>query len=189
MPSACERSLRRLRTDRIDLYLLHWRGTVPLAETVTAFELLQKEGLIRHWGVSNLDTSDLQELWSVPHGRRAQTDQILYNLTRRGPEWDLLPWLRQHRIPVMAYSPIEQGRLLHNVEFVRWARRHEMKPAQAALAWLLSKDDVIVIPKTSHRARLVENLAALEHRLTPAQLAELDRLFPPPDGPRPLEML
>ncbi len=187
--AACERSLRRLRTDRLDLYLLHWRGTVPLAETMEAFIALQRAGKIRHYGVSNLDLTDMQELWSVPGGPAVQTNQLLYNLMRRGIEWDLLPWLRERRIPVMAYSPIEQARLVRNPKLADFARRHGMTPAQAALAWLLANDDVIVIPRTGRRERLRENLGALDHQLTKAQLAELDRLFPPPAGPRPLEML
>jgi diketogulonate reductase-like aldo/keto reductase len=189
VPAACERSLRRLRTDRIDLYLLHWRGSVPLAETVEAFEALRAAGKIRHWGVSNLDLADMQELWSLPHGRNVRTNQLLYNLTRRGIEWDLFPWLRERRIPVMAYSPIEQGRLVKHSKLIQFAKRYEMTPAQVALAWLLAKADVIAIPKTSQRARLKEDLRALEHPLNAEQLAELDRIFPPPDGPRPLEML
>jgi diketogulonate reductase-like aldo/keto reductase len=191
--AACERSLERLKTDRLDLYLLHWRGNVPLAETVEAFEALRGAGKIRHWGVSNLDLADMQELWSVPDsrtaGRAVQTDQLLYNLARRGIEWDLLPWLRERRIPVMAYSPLDEGRLLRSPKLADFARRHDMSAAQAALAWLLSKDDVIVIPKTSNRERLRDNLGALDHRLDAAALAELDRIFPPPDGPRPLEMI
>jgi len=187
--TACERSLRRLGTDQIDLYLLHWRGTVPLAETIEAFMTLQRVGKIRHYGVSNLDLADMQELWSVPGGPAVQTNQLLYNLTRRGIEWDLLPWLREQGVPVMAYSPIEQARLARNPQLADFARCHDMTPAQAALAWLLANDDVIVIPRTGRRERLRENLGALDHRLTTVQLAELDRLFPPPSGPRPLEML
>jgi len=187
--AACERSLARLRTDRIDLYLLHWRGNVPLAETIEAFVALQKAGKIHHFGVSNLDLADMQELWSVPGGPAVATNQLLYNLSRRGIEWDLLPGLRERRIPVMAYSPIEQAQLTSNPKLVDFARRHGMTPAQAGLAWLLAHDDVIVIPKTGRRDRLKENIGALDHRLTQMQLAELDRLFPPPTGPRPLEML
>ena len=187
--AACERSLARLRTDRIDLYLLHWRGNVPLAETIEAFVALQKAGKIHHFGVSNLDLADMQELWSVPGGPAVATNQLLYNLSCRGIEWDLLPGLRERRIPVMAYSPIEQAQLTSNPKLVDFARRHGMTPAQAGLAWLLAHDDVIVIPKTGRRDRLQENIGALDHRLTQMQLAELDRLFPPPTGPRPLEML
>jgi diketogulonate reductase-like aldo/keto reductase len=186
---ACERSLKRLRTDRIDLYLLHWRGGVPLEETVQAMEALQRDGKIRRWGVSNLDLSDLQELWDAPGGDRLATNQLLYNLGRRGIEWDLLPWLRQRGVPVMAYSPIEQSRLLGNPGLKRFARDHGMTAAQAALAWLLAQEGVIAIPKTGRRERLQENLGALSHTLSAAQLAELDRIFPPPDGPGPLEML
>ena len=187
--AACERSLARLRTDCIDLYLLHWRGNVPLAETIEAFVALQKAGKIHHFGVSNLDLADMQELWSVPGGPAVATNQLLYNLSRRGIEWDLLPGLRERRIPVMAYSPIEQAQLTSNPKLVDFARRHGMTPAQAGLAWLLAHDDVIVIPKTGRRDRLKENIGALDQRLTQTQLAELDRLFPPPTGPRSLEML
>lgn len=186
---ACERSLRRLKTDRIDLYLLHWRGSVPLAETMDAFMALQRSGKIRHYGVSNLDLGDMQELWKVPGGNATATNQVLYNLTRRGIEWDLLPQLRAWGVPVMGYSPIEQGKLVRNRKLADFGQRHRMTPVTAALAWLLASDDVIVIPKTSNRERLRENLAAAEIRLTTAQLAELDQLFPPPKGPRPLEML
>ena len=187
--AACERSLARLRTECIDLYLLHWRGNVPLEETIEAFVALQQAGKIRHYGISNLDLADMQELWSVPGGPAVASNQLLYNLARRGIEWDLLPWLRERRIPIMAYSPIEQAKLTLNPKLVDFARRNAMTPAQAGLAWLLAHDDVIVIPKTALRDRLKENIAALDQHLTQTQLAELDRLFPPPTGPRPLEML
>ena len=189
IPAACERSLKRLGTDRIDLYLLHWRGSVPFAETMEAFAALQKAGKIRHYGVSNLDLADMRALWKLPAGAAVAANQLLFNLTRRGIEFDLLPWLRERRVPVMAYSPVEQGRLLRERKVSDFARRHGMTPAQAALAWLLSKDGVIAIPKTGRRERLKENLGALEHPLDAAQLAELDRLFRPPPGPQPLEML
>jgi diketogulonate reductase-like aldo/keto reductase len=187
--AACERSLKRLKTERIDLYLLHWRQGTPLEESVEALAALQRAGKIRHWGVSNLDSSDMQELWALPDGHGVQTNQLLYNLSRRGLEWDLLPWLRERRIPVMAYSPIEQAKLVRHRGLADLAKRHGATPAQAALAWLLAQDGVIAIPKTGRRERLKENLGALELRLTPEALAELDRLFPPPKGPRPLEML
>lgn len=189
MITSCESSLRRLRTDCIDLYLLHWRGAVPLAETLEAFFSLKSAGKIREFGVSNFDLSDMRDLADESGGAEAATNQLLYNLSRRGIEWDLQPWLREREIPVMAYSPIEESRLLLNPKLIDFAERHEMTPAQAALGWLLSKDDVIVIPKTSRLARLEENLAALDHPLNKSQLAELDRLFPPPKGPRPLEMI
>ena len=150
---------------------------------------LQEAGKIRHYGVSNFDTEDMKQLTRVQGGKNVQTNQVLYNLSRRGIEWDLLPWLGEHHIPMMAYSPIEESRLLRFPELKDFAKRHEMKPAQAALGWLLSKGNVIVIPKTSRRERLVENLEALEHPLTPEQVAELNGLFPPPTGPEPLEMI
>jgi diketogulonate reductase-like aldo/keto reductase len=187
--AACERSLRRLGTDRIDLYLLHWRGQVPLAESVDAFVTLQRSGKIRHYGVSNLDLADMQELWGLTDGPAVATDQLLYNLTRRAIERDLLPWLRERRIPIMAYSPIERSELLRNRKLAQFAARHAMTPVHAALGWLLAHDDIIVIPKTSSRARLKENLGALEHPLTPAQVAEIERLFPAPARARALEML
>jgi aldehyde reductase len=187
--TACEQSLKRLKTDRLDLYLLHWRGGVPFAETLAALVTLKSAGKIRHYGVSNLDLADMQEIAPLPGGAGIATNQLLYNLTRRGIEWDLLPWLRERRIPVMAYSPLEQARLLNNRQLAAFAREHGMTPAQAALAWLLAHDDVIVIPKSARRERLRENLGALEHTLNTAQLAELDRLFPPPQGTRALEML
>ena len=187
--AACERSLKRLKTDRIDLYLLHWRGSVPFAETIAAFEALQQAGKIRHFGVSNLDLADLQEWWNSAGGSACATNQVLYNLTRRGIEFDLLPWLRARRVPVMAYSPIEQARLLRDKKLTAFAQAHGITPAQAALAWLLSHEDVIVIPKAGQRERVKENAAAREVILNPAQRAELDRLFDPPRGPVPLAML
>jgi diketogulonate reductase-like aldo/keto reductase len=187
--AACERSLQRLGTDRLDLYLLHWRGSVPLEETVQGLQALQREGKIRHYGVSNLDLSDMEELWEVPGGDAVAVNQLLYNLSRRGIEWDLLPWLRERRVPVMAYSPIEQARLLRYPKLVGFARDCGMTPPQVALAWLLARDDIIAIPKTGHRERLKENVGALSHTLTAEQLAALDDIFPPPKGPRALEML
>lgn len=187
--AACERSLKRLKTDRIDLYLLHWRGSHPLAETVEAFEALQRAGKIRHWGGSNLDLTDMQELRGVPGGAACAANQLLYNLGRRGIEWDLLPWLRQQGVATMAYSPIEQGRLSRHKGLQDFARRHGMTAAQAALAWLLAQEGVIAIPKSAHLARVRENAAAADMTLDPAQLAELDRLFAPPTGPSALDML
>ncbi|MBX3414013.1 MAG: aldo/keto reductase [Pirellulales bacterium] len=187
--AACERSLQRLRTDRLDLYLLHWRGSVPLVETLDAFTKLQQSGKIRYFGVSNFDLADMQEWWSLAGGSTVATNQVLYNLTRRGIEGDLLPWQREHSLPLMAYSPIEQGRLAKNKKLTTFANKHGLTTTQAALAWLLAHDDIMVIPKTSHPERLRENLAALELPLSPEQQAELDELFPPPTGPQPLEML
>jgi aldehyde reductase len=189
MPRACHDSLRRLRIDAIDLYLLHWPGSVPLEETVQAFESLQRDGKIRHWGVSNFDPALSQSLWSLPGGPAVQTDQVLYHLAERGIEWSLLPWLRERRLPVMAYSPVDEGRLVRHRGLAAFAKRHDMTPAQVAIAWLLAQDGVIAIPKTSHADRLRENAAALEKPLTPAHLRELDELFPPPKGPSRLAMI
>jgi diketogulonate reductase-like aldo/keto reductase len=189
MPKSCEASLKRLRVDAIDLYLLHWPGNVPLAETVEAFEALRSAGKIRHWGISNFDTKGMQELWRTPGGAAAQTNQVLYNLGERGIEWDLLPWLRERRLPVMAYSPFDEGRLLGNRALVAFARKHGMAAAQVAIAWLLAQDGVIAIPKTGSRARLEENAAALAHPLSAGQLQELDQVFPPPAGRTPLAMI
>jgi aldehyde reductase len=189
MHAACNNSLERLHIDAIDLYLLHWPGSVPLAETVEAFEALKRAGKIRHWGVSNFDLDLMQELTAEAGGGAVQTNQVLYNLSQRGIEWDLLPWLRRQRIPVMAYSPMDEGRLLRTRAMTVFAKKHEMTPAQVAIAWLLAQDGVIAIPKTGNRARLEENAGALAHPLTTAQLAELDLLFPPPTGPTPLAMI
>ena len=187
--AACERSLRRLGIECLDLYLLHWRGSEPFAETIAAFETLKAQGKIRHWGVSNLDTEDLQEWVDTPGGAAVAVDQVLYNLTRRGIEWDLLPWCQTRRIPVMAYSPIEQARLLRHSGLCELAGRLGMTPAQVALAWLLQRDAVIAIPKTSTRQHLEENFAALRFSLEADVVAELDRLFPPPRRATPLAML
>ncbi len=187
--AACERSLKRLGTDRLDLYLLHWRGGAPLAETLEAFATLRRAGKIRHYGVSNFAIADMAELWSLPGGAGTAANQVLYNLTRRGVEWDLLPWCRERRVPVMAYSPIEQGRLLRKRALSELARRRGVTPAQLALAWLLTREPVIVIPKAGRPEHVRENLAALDLELAPAELAELDRAFPPPDRAGPLEML
>ena len=187
--AACERSLRRLGIECLDLYLLHWRGSEPFAETIEAFETLKAQGKIRHWGVSNLDTEDLQEWVDTPGGAAVAVDQVLYNLTRRGIEWDLLPWCQTRRIPVMAYSPIEQARLLRHSGLCELAGRLGMTPAQVALAWLLQRDAVIAIPKASTRQHLEENFAALRFSLEADVVAELDRLFPPPRRATPLAML
>ncbi len=183
---ACHASLRRLGTDRIDLYLLHWRGPVPLEKTVEALESLVSEGSIGSWGVSNLDVDDLAEL---PEGARPQTDQVLYNLTRRGPEYELLPRCRELSMPVMAYSPVEQGRLLGHEALREVASAHGRSPAQVALAWVLRRDDVIAIPKASVISHVEENHAALDLHLTDDDLQVLDEAFPPPVRRRPLEIL
>ena len=187
--AACERSLRRLGTDRLDLYLLHWRGRTPLAETIDAFATLQREGKIRHWGVSNLDPADMRELVRADGGASVATDQVLYNLTRRGIEFDLLPWCRERGIPVMAYSPIEQGRMLAHPALRAVAERRDATPAQVALAWLLRQEGIIAIPKASDAEHVRENHAALALHLTAEDLTDLDRAFPPPTRSQPLEML
>jgi diketogulonate reductase-like aldo/keto reductase len=187
--TACERSLRRLGTDRLDLYLLHWRGSHPLEETIDAFSALVRAEKIRHWGVSNFDVSDLEELVDLPGGAAVETDQVLYNLMRRGIEYDLFPWCREHDLSIMAYSPIEQGRLLSHSELQSVAAKHSATPAQVALAWLLRQDGLTVIPRAGTPAHVRENRAALDLLLTEQDLATLDRAFPPPTGPGPLEML
>lgn len=186
---ACEGSLRRLGTDRIDLYLLHWPGSVPLAETLAAFEELRSAGKIRHWGVSNFDRSDLAELDTHALGSAVATNQVLYNLTRRGIEYDVLPACQRLDIPVMAYSPIEQGRLLDHADLGDVARRHGVTPAQVALAWVLRLDGVLPIPKASSPAHVDDNHAALDLELTDDDLGVLDRAFPAPVSAQPLEML
>ncbi len=185
---ACEASLRRLRTDRLDLYLLHWRGSVPLAETVEGMEALRSAGKIAAWGVSNLDAADMDELFRAG-GEACVTDQVLYNLTRRGPEFDLLPALQARGVPLTAYSPVEQGRLPRSDALAAVAERHDATPAQAALAWVLRRPDVIAIPKAADVAHVRQNRRAADLALTPEDLAEIDAALPPPARKTPLEML
>jgi len=187
--AACERSLKHLRTDRIDLYLLHWRSAVPLGETLEAFAALTAAGKIRDWGVSNLDIDDMRELATLPGADGCAVNQVLYNLTRRGIEFDLMPSCRQHGIPIMAYSPIEQGRLLGHPALREIGARHGASAAQVALAWLLRQDKVAVIPKATTLAHVDDNLAALDLRLTEDDIAALDKAFPPPRKAVPLEIL
>jgi diketogulonate reductase-like aldo/keto reductase len=186
---ACERSLRRLATDRIDLYLLHWRGEHPLPETVAGFEDLARAGKIRHWGVSNLDTDDMEELAAVPGGGACAVNQVLYNVTRRGPAFDLLPWLRARSMPLMAYSPVEQGRLPAGGALRRVADKHGATPFGVALAWLLAQPGVIAIPKAGRPDHLRDNHRALALALDAEDRAAIDADFPPPRRKRPLEML
>jgi diketogulonate reductase-like aldo/keto reductase len=186
---ACNRSLKRMGVDTIDLYLLHWRGDHHLMETVEAMETLIEDGKIGAWGVSNFDTDDMEELFSVPGGNRCAANQILYNLSRRSPEFELLPWCQARKVPIMAYSPIEQGRLLHHPELARIAEAHGATPAQIALAYLLQQDGVIAIPKTANSKRAAENRAAIDFDLSASDRAALDAAFPPPKTRRPLEML
>jgi diketogulonate reductase-like aldo/keto reductase len=187
--AACEQSLKRLKTDRIDLYLLHWRESIPLRETLEGFLALRRDGKIRHWGVSNFDTDEMDELVGLPDGANVQTNQVLYNLSRRGPEFDLAPWSRKRGIPLMAYSPVEQGALARNARLEIVAARHNATAAQVALAWVMAQPGVIAIPKASKPEHVRQNVAALDIRLTPQDLAELDRAFPPPTRKRGLEMI
>jgi len=187
--AACERSLKRLGTDRLDLYLLHWRGGVPLRETVEAFVELKHAGKIRHWGVSNFDLADMEELWALPHGADCASNQVIYNLARRGIEFDLLPALAKRNVPVMAYSPLEQGRILGKRGLKELALRRGVTPAQVALAWVLHQKGVMAIPKAADLRHVRENRAALDLKLSAAELAEFDRAFPPPAHKEPLGMI
>jgi diketogulonate reductase-like aldo/keto reductase len=189
MGSACDGSLRRLGTDRIDLYLLHWPGRTPLAETVSGFVDLQRAGKIRHWGVSNFGVEDMDDLLAVDDAQQVQCNQVLYNLTRRGIEYDLLPWSQQRSLPIMAYSPIEQGRVLGDQVVQRLASRHGAAAAQLALAWVLRQEGVIAIPKAGTPAHMHELSGALDLQLTAEDLRELDQAYPPPSRPTPLAML
>ena len=191
--AACERSLKRLNVDCIDLYLLHWPGSVPLDETLDVFQRLQQAGKIRDYGLSNFDTEGMQEAFELTAGAAIATDQVLYNLGRRGIEWDLLPWCRRHRMPLMAYSPLEstgkeQAALLGNLALKALADAHDATPAQIALAWVLHQEGVIAIPKASDPAHVRGNRAAADIVLAPNELAALDRAFPPPRAARPLLM-
>lgn len=189
MANACERSLKRLGMDRIDLYLVHWRGDVPLRETLDGFQALIREEKIRYAGVSNFDVSDMAELFRLKDGSAVVTDQVMYNLERRGPEVDLLPWLRKRHRPLMAYSPLEEGLLSHREHpaLKEVADRHDATSAQVALAWAIRDGDVIAIPKTSRVARVRENRGAADIRLTKRDLDTLDGSFAGPDEPIPLE--
>ena len=186
---ACDRSLKRLKTDRLDLYLLHWRGTVPLEETVAGFQELLQAGKIRHWGVSNFDARDMRQLVRLDGGANCATDQVLYNVTRRGPEFDLMPWMAEHRLPLMAYSPVEQGRLPRSDSLQAIARKHRASPFQIALAWLLRRPDVIAIPKAGRPEHVRENRDSLSIALDADDLRKIDAEFPPPTRKRPLEMI
>jgi diketogulonate reductase-like aldo/keto reductase len=187
--AACERSLRRLQLDHVDLYLLHWRGAVPLAQTVQGFETLQRRGWIRHWGVSNFDSDDLLELDAVPGGGACAANQVWYSLSQRGVEFELLPRQRLRQMPLMAYSPIDQGALADHPALHALAEKHAATPAQVALAWVLSQPGVMALPKASSAIHLRHNRAAARLRLGADDHALLDRLFPPPKHKQPLAML
>jgi diketogulonate reductase-like aldo/keto reductase len=184
--SACERSLKRLQLDVIDLYLLHWRGSVPLKETVAAFEQLRNEGRIRHWGVSNFDTADMQQLWSLSVGANCVANQVYYSASERGVEFDLLPWQRDHGVVTMAYSPIDQGALARDTTFAAIGRRHGVSASSVALAWVLRQPDVIAIPMSASEPHLRENFAAASVKLSADDLAQIDAQFPPPTRKRRL---
>jgi len=186
---ACERSLKRLGVDHLDLYLLHWRGSHPLEETVAAFEKLKQSGKIRDWGVSNFDTNDMEELFEVENGRNCAVNQVLYNLSRRGVEYDLLPWCQEKGLPLMAYSPIEQGRILNNHELIRIAKAYQATPAQVALAFLLERDGVLAIPKSAKPDRVEENRGATDLDISDEDWGSLDAAFPPPTRKTSLAML
>ncbi len=185
---SCEASLKRLKSGTIDLYLLHWRGGVPLGETVEAMEALRDDGLIARWGVSNFDADDMEDLLEAG-GDACSTNQVLYNLSRRGPEYDLMPLMEKLTVPITAYSPVEQGRLAAHSALDEVAKRHEVTGLQVALAWLLRRPDVMVIPKAGTVAHVVENRAAAELTLSDQDLADLDRAFPPPTKKVSLAML
>jgi diketogulonate reductase-like aldo/keto reductase len=187
--ASCERSLRNLRVERIDLYLLHWRHGEDLGVVVQTFGELAKAGKIRHWGVSNFDVEDLDELAGLPHGEQVASNQVLYNVSRRGIEYDLLPKARSLGMNVMAYTPIEQGRILGNATLQQVAARHQATPVQIALAWAIRQDGVIAIPRTSSTEHLRENAGALAIELSERDLADIDRAFPPPAKRKPLEMI
>jgi len=186
---ACERSLKRLKTDHIDLYLLHWRGSVPFAETLAGFARLKRDGKIRHHGVSNFNTGDMQEWVGIAGGESVASNQILYNLGRRGPQYELIPWCRERAISIMAYTPLDQGRILGNRALQEVAARHGASAAQVALAWLLRQDGMIVIPKATTLDHVRDNRGALDLALDAGDLAALDRAFPPPRGRTALGML
>ncbi|TMC76103.1 MAG: aldo/keto reductase [Chloroflexi bacterium] len=189
MAAACERSLTRLATDRIDLYLLHWRGDVPLKETLAGFDALLRSQKIRYAGVSNFDVEDLAELARLKEGlQRIVTNEVLYNLERRGIEWDLIPWMRKRHRPIIAYSPVEEGLLAHpHPVLTAVAKRHDATPAQIALAWVIREDGIIAIPKAARAAHVRENRGAADLRLSKRDLEELDESFPQPEGKKPLE--
>ena len=186
--AACNRSLSRLKTDYLDLYLLHWRGSVPLSETLEGLQHLKQAGKILDYGVSNFDTDDMEEAESLPGGKEIVTNQVLYNLKRRGIEWDLLPWCKQRSIPIMAYSPVEQRAFVSDSKLDILANKHNTSSTQVALAWLLHQDNVISIPKAVNPEHVRENRAALDLKLTQEELQELDRAFKPPNRKMSLAM-
>ena len=186
---ACEDSLRRLKSDYIDLYLLHWRGSAPFTETIEAFERLHETGKIRHFGVSNFDSADMDEWCNTEGGDALVCNQILYNLSRRGPEWDVIPNCTKRGVPVMAYSPLEQGRLIGDPVLSQLAEKHSVTDLQIALAWVLAQDNIIAIPKSVEPMHIDQNIAALNIKLDTEDIVLLDTAFPAPKGPSHLEMI
>lgn len=178
--AACERSLKKLQTDHVDLYLLHWSGPHPIEDTVASMIELQQEGKIKAWGVSNMDVAEMERFYAVPGGFSCAANQILYNLSHRGVEYDLLPWCRERHLPVMAYSPADEGRLSRHPVLVEMARKHEATPVQIALAWMLRRPGVIAIPKAGSVTHVEENYRSLAVRLTAGDVDLLDEAFPPP---------
>ncbi|WP_431296034.1 aldo/keto reductase [Rahnella sp. PAMC 25559] len=192
--AACEQSLKRLKTECIDLYLLHWRGSIPLHDTVAAMETLQASGKIRRWGVSNLDTDDMQALWKIPGGQACMTNQVLYHAAARGIEFDLLPWCEEHSVPVMAYCPLAQaGKLRHDVltsaVMQDIASARGVSSSQVALAWVTRTGNVIAIPKAVQPQHVKDNAAALTLSLTEDEIARIDAAFPAPNHKTPLDMV
>ena len=186
--AACERSLKRLGLDHIDLYLLHWPGSHPLDQTVAAFEALRSQGRIRHWGVSNFDTHEMTTLWALRDGKNCAANQVYYSLSSRGIEFDLLPWQRQQHVATMAYCPIDQGALARSGALLPIATRLGATPAQVALAWLAARGDVIALPKAVQEQHLRDNFAAASLDLDATALADLDKVFAAPRRKVPMAM-
>jgi len=189
LEAACARSLARLGIDRLDVYLCHWRGAVPLARTVPALNALVDSGRIASWGVSNFDVEDLEELFAIPGGERCAVNQVLYNLSRRGIEYDLLPWCAARGVQVMAYSPLDEGPLVKHPVLVSLARERGLTAAQLAIAWTIRHPGVCSIPKAAREQHVRDNAAGAQVRLDSEALAALDRAFPPPTRKRRLEVI
>jgi len=192
MPLACARSRERLGLDRIDLYLLHWQSDTPIDETVDAFEALKSDGAITHWGVSNFDLDDLRELEGIAtpkHRVACATNQVYYALDERGIEFSLVPYQRSLRMPTMAYCPLGGGKLVRDETLAAIGAARGASAAQVALAWLLTRPDVIAIPKAADPRHLDDNRAALDIELTAEELDAIDEAFPPPTRKRALAMV
>ena len=191
MRQSLQNSLQRLQTDYLDLYLYHWRGMVPLSATVSELQALQNEGLIRSWGVSNFDIDDMEELWQLPEGQNCVVNEDLYNLETRGIEYSLLPWQREHHVPLIAYSPLGRGpkmgsTMMKNEAVLQVAEKHQASAYQILLAWVMQQPDVLAIPKSSSSKHLLSNLKALDIELTPEDLQILEKAYPKPEHKEPL---